>query len=162
MANRELNREEEMGVMANHKEEKGRGIPVIRASFASPSLAPGETWKVYLNASDEDGDMKNIVCTIDQPGIGPSSAGFTRIKGENRQQFSGYIYLFTGGMGGANLSNLTLTVQIQDRRGHFSNPVSFSLSFEQDAQQETPPSDAFQEKDLGPIMVSLRSSGGGE
>ncbi len=151
-----------MGVMANHEEEKGGGIPVIRASFASPSLALGETWKVYLNASDADGDMKYIVCTIDQPGIGPSSAGFTRIKEENRQQFSGYIYLFTGGMSGVNPSNLTLTVQIQDRKGHFSNPVSFSLSFELRAQQETPPLDVFQEKDLGPIMINLGSSIGGE
>ena len=147
--------------MANAREEKGKGIPVISESFASPSLAPGETWKVYLNASDADGDMKNIVCTIDQPGIGPSS-GFTRIKEENRQQFSGYIYLFTGGMGGVNLTNLTLTVQIQDRAGHFSNPVSFSLSIELRAQQETPPLDTFREKDLGPIMITLRSSIDGE
>ncbi len=61
-----------------------------------------------------------------------------------------------------NLSNLTLTVQIQDRAGHFSNPVSFSLSIELRAQQETPPLDTFREKDLGPIMITLRSSIGGE
>jgi len=146
--------------MANDKEEKGRGTPVISESFASPSLALGETWKIYLNASDADGDMKHIVCTIDQPGTGPSSAGFTRIKEENRQQFSGYIYLFTGGTGGVSLSNLTLTVQIQDRPGHFSNPVSFSLSFEHGAKQESPPLEVFEEKDLGPVMIPLQSPRG--
>ncbi len=144
--------------MGKDREEEGRGIPVIIQSFASPSVAHRDTWKVYLNASDADGDMKYIVCTIDQPGVGTYPAGFTGIKEENRQKLSGYIYLYTGGEGGRNLSDLTLTVQIQDRLGNLSNPVSFPLVFEQGAKQECPPSDAFQETDLGPIMISLRSS----
>jgi len=146
--------------MADDKEEKGRGTPVINESFASPSLGLGDTWKVYLNASDTDGDMKYIICTIDQPGVGPSPVSFTRIKRENRQQFSGYIYLYTGGIGWGNLSNLTLTVQIQDRPGHFSAPVSFSLLFQQGMKQEDPPLNTFQEIDLGPIMIPLQSSRG--
>ncbi len=152
-----------IGSMGNDKGERGKGTPVISESFASPSLGPGDTWKVYLNASDSDGDMKYILCTLDQPGIGPSPVSFTRIKGKDRQQFSGYIYLFTGGMGGVNFFplTLTLTVQVQDQAGHFSNPVSFSLSFGLGAQQESPPPDVFQEIDLGPIMILLQSSSGG-
>ena len=146
--------------MANDKEEKGRGTPVISESFASSSLGLGDTWKVYLNASDMDGDMKYIVCTIYQPGIGPSPVSFTGIKRENRQQFSGYIYLNTGGIGWANFPNLTLTVQIQDRAGHFSKSVSFSLLFQQGVKQEDPPLNTFREIDLGPIMIPPQSSRG--
>lgn len=83
--------------MANNRENKRKIISVITQSFASTSLGAGDTWKVYLNASDSDGDMKYIVCTIDQPGIGTYPVSFTRIKEENRQELSGHIYLNTGG-----------------------------------------------------------------
>ena len=148
-------------IMANNREKKGRATPVISQSFASSSLGQGDIWKVYLNASDPDGDMKYIVCTIDQPGIGTSPVSFTRIKEENRQQLSGYIYLNTAGVDGLNFSSLTLTVQIQDRAGNFSDPVSFSLQFRMGVRQETPPTNTFQEIELGPIMITLQVTSGG-
>src|SRR5512136_2546031 len=74
----------------------GSGVPVISQSFASPKISPGGTWKVYLTASDPDGDMKNIVCVIDQPGVGTYPVGITRIKkDEDRRELSGYVYLYT-------------------------------------------------------------------
>jgi len=73
----------------------GRGVPVITQSFASNEIRPGETWKVYLNAHDPDGDMKQIVCVIEQPGVGVYPAAYTRIKADNRKELSGYIYLTT-------------------------------------------------------------------
>lgn len=48
----------------------GKAVPVIRQSFASKEISPGEPWRVYLIASDSEGEMKNIVGTIDQPGVG--------------------------------------------------------------------------------------------
>lgn len=147
--------------VSNNRRKNGKATPVISQSFTSPSLWLGDTWKVYLDASDPDGDMKYIVCTISQPGMGTYPVSFTRIKEEYRQQLSGYIYLYTGGVDGSNLSEITLTVQIQDRAGNFSNPVSFPLLFRQGARQEAPPLNIFQEKDLGPIMITLQSSSGG-
>ncbi len=32
--------------------------PVITSHFASSDLRPGDTWKIYLKASDSEGDMK--------------------------------------------------------------------------------------------------------
>jgi len=149
--------------MANNRENKRKVIPLITQSFASTSLGAGDPWKVYLKASDPDGDMKYIVCTIDQPGIGTYPASFTRIKEENRQELSGYIYLNTGGGYGLNLSSITLTVQIQDRSGNFSDSVSFPLQFQPGVRQEAPPQDTFQEIELGPIMITLQpTSGGGQ
>ncbi|MDI6755656.1 MAG: hypothetical protein QME78_14820 [Thermodesulfobacteriota bacterium] len=142
---------------AKSGEKQGKAKPIIRQSFASKSLWPGETWKVYLNASDEDGNMKHIVCTIEQPGMGTYPVSFTRIKEENRRELSGYIYLNTIGMHGLNLPPITLTVQIQDRTGNFSDPVSFPLRFQEGVRQEDPPGDTYKEMDLGPIMITLQS-----
>lgn len=139
------------------KEQKyGKSIPVISDSFASKQIKPGDTWKVYLKASDADGDMNNIVCVIDQAGKGVYPVSRTRIREEDRKEFSGFIYLYTAGIQGLNYVPLTLTVQIEDKAGHFSQPVSFPLFFNNKSTQEKPPAGVFQEKELGPILINLR------
>jgi hypothetical protein len=139
------------------------GAPVIAASFAAKQLRPGGTWKVYLKVSDPDGDMKRIICLIEQKGIGSYPVSYLDIKEENRRELSGYVYWTTGGESGVIFSEVQLTVQIQDRAKNLSGPVSFPLKFQQDIQQEDPPKDIFQEKDLGPIMIRMRPlSGAGD
>jgi hypothetical protein len=139
----------------------GKGVPVITQSFASLKIRPGDTWKVYLKASDPDGDMRYIVSVIEQPGIGIYPLSYTRIAEGNRKDLSGYLYLTTIDVQGLNLVNLSLTVQIQDRAGHYSKPVSFPLSFNHRYRQELPPVDVFPEKNLGPILIRLRTLGDG-
>ena len=137
----------------------GKGIPVITRSFASNEIRPGDTWLVYLNAHDPDGDMKQIVCEIEQPGVGVYPVSYTRIKEETRQELSGYIYLTTLHVNyfSFNFINLTLRVEIKDRAGHYSAPVFFPLSFNALYRQEPPPQNVFKEHDLGPIMIQLRT-----
>jgi hypothetical protein len=114
---------------------------------------------VYLKASDPNGQMKNIVEEVFQPGVG-YALGNTKIKEENQKEFSGYVYLNTLSGGSAlNFSTLTLTIWIQDRSGNFSNPVVFPLEFNSRYIQQAPPAGVFEGKDLGPIMVTLRSVG---
>ncbi|MFH1758447.1 MAG: hypothetical protein ABH969_10420 [Pseudomonadota bacterium] len=145
------------------REKKNRKtVAVILRSFASQQIRPGDPWKIYLNASHAHGEMKNIVCTIDQPGMASYPASFTRIKGENRKELSGYIYLNTMSPDNLNFVNISLTVQIQDHAGHYSQPTVFPLSFDLTFRQEPPPPKIFQEKDLGPIMINLRTPGEGE
>lgn len=141
----------------------GKGIPVITQFFASKQLWPGDTWKVYLIASDPDGNMKNIFCVIERPGV-RYPVGITRIKEENRKEISGYIYLttFADSIARLNFVNLTLTVQIQDMAGHFSAPMVFPLSIQSRYTQEPPPPGIFRERDLGPIMIRLPVGGRGK
>ena len=141
------------------REEKfGKNTPVIVKSFAAKEIRPGETWKVYLEAKDEDGDMENIITIIEQPGVGTYPVSFTRIKAEDRKELSGYIHLFTAHISSLlNLTNLTLRIQIQDKAGHYSEPVIFPLALNTRYKQEPPPKDTFKEKDLGPIMIRLRT-----
>jgi len=140
------------------KEEKyGKSIPVITQSFASPQLRPGDTWKVYLKASDPDGDLKNLYASIFQPGMGSYSLSITKIKEGDSKGLSGFFYLYTGNDPGLNFVNLILTLHIQDKAGHFSQPAVYPLSLHARFTQEAPPQGLFKEQDLGPIMITLRS-----
>jgi hypothetical protein len=135
--------------------------PLITSHFASTDLRPGDTWKIYLKASDADGDMRYVVVAVKQAGVGVSPVSFTRIREENRKELSGYVYLNT--MAGSSYSSLTfygltLTLWVQDRAGNFSDPVEFPLTFGSRVEaQAVPPAGAYREQDLGPVMVFLRS-----
>ena len=136
-------------------------FPVITSHFASSELRPGDTWKIYLKASDTDGDMKYILATVKQAGVGVYPVSFTRIREGNRKELSGYVYLNT--MGGSSYSSLTfygltLTLWVQDRAGNFSDPVEVPLTFGSRVEaQAAPPGGTYQEQDLGPVMIFLRS-----
>jgi hypothetical protein len=71
-----------------------KAAPVITQSFASPQIAPGKNWRIYLKASDADGDMEGIVSTVHQPGVGTYPVSSTRTGENYRKELSGYVYLF--------------------------------------------------------------------
>ena len=137
----------------------GGAIPVITDSFASNKLIPGYTWKIYLKASDPDGSMRYIVSTLYQPGWGDYPISRTRIRKEDNKELDGYIYLNTLGPWGYKFLyfyTFNLTVQIEDKAGHFSKPTVFSLYFVPWATgQDSPPAGVFKERDLGPILADL-------
>jgi hypothetical protein len=136
--------------------------PVIIQSFASKEVSPGDTWKVYLKASEPDGDMRYIVSSLYQPGWTISPVSRTRIREENGKELDGYIYLNTlvpGGYEFLNFYTFTLTVEIQDKAGHYSKPVVFPVTFQARYIQEPPPAGVFKEQALGPIMVNLHPKG---
>ncbi len=131
--------------------------PVITSHFASSELRAGDTWKIYLKASDSDGDMRYIMAAVKQAGVGVYPVGITRIREENRKEFSGYIYLNTPIGAGLTFHTLTLTLWVQDRARNFSDPVEVPLYFGSRVEgQAAPPAGAYQDQDLGPVMISLR------
>jgi hypothetical protein len=140
-------------------ERSPRAVPVITQSYASPQISPGSSWKVYLKASDADGDMKAFFCTVDQPGLATYPLSITRIKEGNQKELSGYLFLNISAFRKLDFVELTLTVEIQDRAGNFSKPANFPLFINSRYAQEPPPPGAFQENNLGPIMIELRPAG---
>jgi hypothetical protein len=137
----------------------GTSVPVITASFASKTLVPGDTWKVYIKASDPDGEMKYVFASVYQAGRGDYPASRTRIAQENAKELNGYVYLNTlvpGGYEFLYFVTVTLTVNIQDSAGHYSREAVFPLSFAGTYEQEPPPPGVFKEQNLGPILVTLR------
>lgn len=132
--------------------QQGESVPVITNFFASKELPPGDTWKVFLQAQDPDGDMDRIVCTLQQPG-GGQAVSFIKIRGDRRGSLSGYVFLITEIASGVPFASCRLTVQIQDKEGNGSNSVVFSLSLNPKAVQQSPPPGIFLDEDLGPVLV---------
>jgi hypothetical protein len=152
-----------MGGMEEKEKIYGKNPPVIGQSFASNQLRPGDLWKIYLLASDPDGDMETLIAVVNQSGMGPYPVSTTKIKGENSKELSGYFYLNTDGPFGTvflNNKELTVTIQIKDKAGHMSQPVTLSVLLLSSYTPKSPPSGVFNEKDLGPIMVVLRPGSG--
>ena len=146
-------------IFRDPEKEYGKEPPSFVKSFASPTIRPGETWKVYLQGIDPNGDMQSIVAEIHQPGQGTYPVSYTRLKPENAREFSGYVYLNTmtpSGFTWQEFLTLSLTVQIRDKAGHFSAPLTFPLAFSGRFTQEEPPAGVFPEKSLGPVMITLR------
>jgi hypothetical protein len=138
----------------------GNSVPVISQAFASPHVCPGENWKVYLNASDPHGEMRNIYVVVEQQGLGPHPLAIIRIKKGNQKELSGYIYLTTfTPYYSLNFTNLTLTAWIQGRDGNFSAPVTLPLSINARYTREPAPAGVYKNHDLGPVMVNLRTPG---
>jgi hypothetical protein len=131
------------------------GVPVITHRFASEEIRPGDTWRVFIRVEDPEGDMKDIICAVSQPGRGPHPVCFVRIPESRRRELSGFLYLNTAGSQGLAFTTLTLRVEIQDRAGNISRPVSFPLAFNPRAEQENPPLGVLREEELGPILISL-------
>ena len=144
---------------ATSESSKGEvtATPVITHSFASREIRIGDTWKIYLNASDPNGEMIEISAIVDQPGqINPEN--ITKVSKENGKEFSGYLFLSTAPWAKApDGTSITLWVQIEDRSGNLSQPVAFPLTLKSQGAQTAPPQGIFEERDLGP-MVTRKSS----
>ena len=138
-----------------------KATPIINQSFASMDVRPGDLWKVYLEVSDPNGEMKNIYAMVTQPGVGQYPVSIIRVKNGERKELSGYIYLNTSSSNfPLDFVTLTLTVQVQDSSGTFSEPALFQLEMNSRYSQEAPPQGVFKEEALGPIMIQLRTPGG--
>ncbi|NWF57478.1 MAG: hypothetical protein HXY45_22080 [Syntrophaceae bacterium] len=146
-----------MGPLEVREKTYGADPPVISQTFAAKEARTGDTWKVYLKAEDPNGDMRRIVCTVDQPGMGTYPVSYIRVKEAGRKELAGYIYLNIPVHEGLDFVTLTLTVQIQDMAGHLSRPAVFPLAVNARAVREAPPQGSFPEKDLRPVMIQLRT-----
>ena len=136
--------------------------PVILDSYAAEKIRPGASWRVYLEAKDEDGDINYIAAQLFQPGVGYYPTSFTYIKGVDRQGFAGYIYLNTPADYHLLADNFRLDLLLRDCEQNKSETVSLPLKF------DYPPSYQPQEvperwqraatHQLGAIMVEIISS----
>ncbi len=141
----------------------GKNTPVIGQSFASNQMEPGDQWKIYLRASDPDGDMETILAVVEQSGTGSYPVSMIKIKGENGKELSGYVYLNTTssryGHGFLDNQELTVSIQIRDKAGHVSQEVTHKVHLLSRRTQKSPPAGVFKEETLGPIMVDLQPIG---
>ncbi|MFH2012472.1 MAG: hypothetical protein ABIJ37_07240 [Pseudomonadota bacterium] len=134
----------------------GSNPPVIAATFAKDRILSGDTWEIYINAFDVDGDMDYIICTVYQDGRHSYPTGMIKIDTEQKGKLSGYLYLTTyGSFEDLWNVNLQLYLYIVDKAGHSSNEEVFQLRFTSKASDKEADKTIFDDKPLGPIMVSI-------
>jgi len=155
-----------LGGIQEREKIYGKEVPAITHSFASEQVITGENWRVYINASDSDGDIDQVVCYVDfQAGLlQPYPISFTKIGKDQQKNLSGYLFLNTSGL--LRPISIILVVQVKDKAGHVSAPISLSVNIgepsqkQKDIRREDPPQGIFQDKNLGPIMIVLTSDVG--
>ena len=133
----------------------GPNSPIIEASFAKNQIIGGDTWKIYINAFDQDGDMNVFTCSIYQDGMVPYPSDTVRIKPDQREKLSGYLFLVTRMTDDLWNINLKLYVSIVDKAGHRSKKELFKLRFLSEASDKEVDKTRFAERSLGPIKTDI-------
>ena len=140
--------------------EFGSNPPIIATAFAKKKIQTGDTWRIYINAFDPDGDMKLIlVSSLLQEGGDPYPFSTVKIPKESGDQLSGYVYLTTSPFEDLWNVHLDLTMNIVDRAGHMSLPQHFELTFSHKASEVEPDPELFTDRSLGPISIDLINPG---
>jgi hypothetical protein len=134
--------------------------PVITASFASKDVSHGDTWRIYLEANDPDGDMWRFTYTFSSSGGGGGyRANNVLIREGNRARLLGYLSVSfsppTNAV--AEWTSGTLTLHIRDRGRNTSDKVAFPVALSRGVKQTSPPPpfDIGGLKSLGKIWVKL-------
>ena len=133
--------------------------PVILATYAPAVIRPGAVWRVYLKATDADGDMKDIAAVMWQTGVGFYSTDITRIKKGDAKEVAGYLYLNTPADPTLLSDQFTLTLLVRDRQGNKSEPVEVRFHFDYVEPEKLPESwQPVAENRLGGILIKIQSS----
>ena len=143
-----------------HSGEKGQS-PVILDYYAVKAVRPGKTWNIYLQAKDENGDMKYIAATLHGAGTGYDTSE-TYLKGEDRAEFSGYLLLVTPLDLGliTSMESLSMNIFILDWARNRSEAIDLPLTFVEHETHESIPGklQAAAKHRLGAIDIDIPSS----
>lgn len=134
----------------------GANKPKIEATFASPWLSPRDIWRIYLNGSDPDGDIRWIQVSLWVPG-GVMTTARIDVGADQGGRISGYLTLHTMDLPELLLrfgnSDLRLYMALEDKAGHVSERVVLPVSLALGSAQERPSGGLFQERFLGEVPV---------
>ena len=138
-------------------EEQGQP-PVLLDYYAAAVIRPGTTWKIYLEAKDEDGDMVHIATMLYQTGFGYYATDYTRLTGQERKKFAGYVALRTPLEASLTQDKFTMEVLIRDRQRNSSEIIELPLSFSQVEREKIPDKwEAAAKNRLGVVVTSVQS-----
>jgi hypothetical protein len=140
---------------ADTEKDKGHA-PTIVDSYAPSVIRPGKTWRIYLRARDDDGDMKDIVTIFSKEGRTPFKTTVTRIEDTDSKELAGHLFLRIPQNSDLLYRYFTFTVMVRDRKGNKSEPVDFPLRF--NYVQDPEVAEKWQEaanRKLGAILIDL-------
>jgi hypothetical protein len=129
--------------------------------WVSPEVNRGDLLKVYIKASDPEGDMKWIMVGAGRgKGQGALSSSSTRLRIEDQKDLNGYVFWDTGQAPSTGASG-RLEITIVDRKGNESETLSLPVKIVAMGAKSQSAPEEFKEKEIGPIMIDARSMGGG-
>lgn len=135
--------------------DKGHA-PTIVDSYAPSVIRPGKTWRIYLRARDDDGDMKDIVTVFSKEGRTPFKTTVTRVEDTESKELAGHLFLRIPQNSYLLYRSFTFTVMVRDSQGNKSDPVDFPLRFAYGQNPGVP--EKWQEaanRKLGAILIDL-------
>jgi hypothetical protein len=145
-----------LGFLGKNKVKRGNP-PIILDSYAASKVQPGTTWRIFLHAKDNDGDMKDVMAMLLEPGNVISPVSFTRIKElRDRTEVEGYLHLNTPREASFLGKEFIIRVQVRDRELNLSNAVKLSLTFANVPKENIPEKwqNAANHR-LGGVMIEL-------
>ena len=140
---------------ADSERDKGQA-PTIVDSYAPSVIRPGKTWRIYLRARDDDGDMNNIVTVFSKEGRTPFRTTVTRIDSTESKELAGHLFLRIPQNSDLFKRSFTFTVMVRDSQGNTSEPVDFPLRFAYVQDPDVP--EIWQEaanRKVGAILIDL-------
>ena len=145
-----------LGFFGPKKVKKGKP-PIILDSYAVSKVQPGATWRIYLHAKDDDGDMKDITAMLLEPGNVISPVSFTRIKeAKNRGEFKGYIHLRIPSSSFFLGKKFLIRIQVRDQEFSRSNVVKLPCTLANVPTQNAPEKwQSAANNGLGGVMIDL-------
>jgi hypothetical protein len=139
---------------------QGKGnAPAIVDHHAAKAVPRAGTWKIFLRAQHADGDASDIVAVLWQAGVGSYAADVTRLKGDDRKEPFGYLFLQTPHDSTLISDEMELTILVRDSEGKRRQPIKLPLRFDPGAGQGVPETRAEADKHrLGALMINIESS----
>jgi hypothetical protein len=113
--------------------------PVVEAISAQTEIRNGNQWKIYVRASDPDGDMDRIQVSFGQLGVGSYPPDLLVLK-KTVKKLNGAIMVWAWLKGGdANAGTIYATVKIlvEDRAGNISEVKTMEFEVQNFGPEDT-------------------------
>ena len=137
-----------------------QGAPKIEQIWASPEVAYGQILRVYIKASDPEGDMKLVQVNakwgekdVTAQSANSVASATIRLGKEWRKNLNGYLYFDTKQAFQKNIADGIIEVVIEDSQGNESMPMSVPVKIlQKGAKAEKAPAE-FKDLAIGPITA---------
>jgi len=140
------------------KEGTSPNAPVLEKVWASPEANYGDIVKIYIKATDKQGDMRFVLVSAGQK-KNTIGATMIRIKKPARKDLNGYIWWDSSKAVSKDVSGVA-EISIEDWKGNESKTVVVPLKLMSQGAKVEPKPAEFQENESGPIMIETTRGGG--
>jgi hypothetical protein len=133
--------------------DHGPNAPRIEETFAVKEIKPRSVWRIYLNGSDPEGDLRFVNASV--AAIWGMSQIRVRIASDQSDSASGYVAFDSRALSEFSPPWLQVWIALEDRAGHRSEAVEFRCTFTAGAVHQRPPEGVFAERLLARFSSDL-------